>query len=393
MTIRAEAQKILPELIALRRELHGMPEIGLSLPRTQKRVLEALEPLDLEITLGISTTSITAVLRGGKPGPVVLLRGDMDGLPVTEETGLEFAARNGCMHACGHDLHTAGLVGAARLLAAHRDELCGSVIFMFQPGEEGYGGAKVMLDEGLLDAAGQRPVAAYAIHVGPGPLGEFRTRSGAMLAGSNNLYTTVYGRGGHGSAPQFALDPVPPLVDIAAALQSMVTRSFSVFDPIVLSITQLSAGQAINVIPDSASLGATVRTLSAESVARVARESQRVAEGIAAAYGCRAETVFDAIYPVTVNNSIETKRAFDILESLFGPDKMVELDGPSMGSEDFSFVLDEVPGCFLMLGCSPADQDSETVVYNHSPRIIFDDSVLGDQAAALATLARERLKA
>ncbi|MGO3678534.1 MAG: M20 metallopeptidase family protein, partial [Microbacteriaceae bacterium] len=198
MTLMAQAEAMLPELVALRRELHQNPEVGLDLPFTQKRVLEALEGLPLEITLGTETTSIVAVLRGAKPGPAVLLRGDMDGLPVEEQTGLDYASKNGNMHACGHDLHTAGLVGAAKLLAAKQDEIAGSVIFMFQPGEEGFNGASVMIKEGVLDAAGERPVAAYGLHVGPGPRGLLATLPGPMLAGSSELHVTVHGRGGHG---------------------------------------------------------------------------------------------------------------------------------------------------------------------------------------------------
>src|SRR5690606_25005369 len=292
MTLSAEAQDLLPDLVALRRRLHQVPEIGLDLPQTQAIVLEALEGLPLEITTGSATTSVVAVLRGGRPGPTVLLRGDMDGLPVTEATDLPYAATTGTMHACGHDLHTAGLVGAARLLSAHREELTGSVVFMFQPGEEGFGGAKVMLEEGLLDVSGDKPVAAYAIHVFPGTRGEFQYRGGPALGGSNVLQVTVTGRGGHGSQPHRAADPVAALVSIAGELQTMVTRRFSVFDPVVLTITQLTGGQAVNVIPETASLGATVRTLSHESVELMRQATKQLADGIAAAHGCTAEVVF-----------------------------------------------------------------------------------------------------
>lgn len=391
MKFAAEAESILPDLVALRRELHQIPEIGLELPQTKERVLKALEPLALELTLGTRTTSICAVLRGGKPGPVVLLRGDMDALPVREETGLVYASTNGFMHACGHDLHTAGLVGAARLLAAHRDELPGTVLFMFQPGEEGHGGAKVMLEEGLLDVAGDRPVAGFAIHVGPGEFGVFGTRAGTAMAGANELQVKVRGRGGHGSAPQRAVDPVPALVEIAGALQTRVTRAFSVFDPIVLTVTQLEAGEAINVIPDVARLGATVRTLSSESTEKVATEATRLAEGIAAAHGCTAEVEFAVKYPVTVNDQGETDRTVATLSATFGEERVQEQGEPAMGSEDFSFVLQEIPGTFIMLSCSPSDVDLATAAYNHSPRVLFDDAILGDQAAALATLAWERL--
>ncbi|WP_372984333.1 M20 family metallopeptidase [Microbacterium sp.] len=387
----ADAVAILPDLVALRRALHADPELGLDLPRTQQKVLDALEGLPLEITTGTRTTSVVAVLRGGRPGPAVLLRGDMDALPIEETTGLEFASTNGTMHACGHDLHTAGLVGAARLLSDRRDELHGSVIFMFQPGEEGHGGAKVMIEEGLLDAAGERPVAAYAIHVAPGPRGLFATRSGAVAAGSNQLFVTVDGRGGHGSQPHQTLDPVPAAAEIVLALQSFVTRRFDAFDPVVLSVTRLSTGEgAVNVIPEQVELAATVRNMSPASLATLQEGLPRVIEGVAAAHGLTADVRFDTMYPVTVNDPAETAETVDVLQGVFGEQRLVIMPTPMMGSEDFAFVLDEVPGTFIALMTSPPDADPSTIEWNHSPRVLFDDAVLGDQAAALASVAFAR---
>lgn len=391
MTLLADARSLQDDLVRLRRELHRHPEVGLDNPRTQQLVLEALEGLPLEITTGTGTTSVVAVLRGARPGPTVLLRGDTDGLPVTEATGLDFAATTGTMHACGHDLHTAGLVGAARLLSARRDELAGSVIFMFQPGEEGYGGAKVMLEEGLLEASGERPVAAYAIHVSPGPRGVFWHRPGPVLAGSNVLQITVHGRGGHGSQPHKAADPVAALLEIGTALQTMVTRRFDVGDPVVLSVTRLRAGEAVNVIPGTASLGATVRTLSDTNVEAVRTHATALAAGIASAHGCTAEVSLEVQYPVTVNDDAETAWVAEQLTDVFGAERVQERPTPLMGSEDFSYVLAQVPGTFFFLQCSPPEVDPDTAPYNHSPEVLFDDAVLGDQAAALAMLALRRL--
>lgn len=385
------ARALLPDLVTLRRRLHRDPEVGLHLPRTQALVLDALAGLGLEITTGSTCSSVTAVLRGGLPGPTVLLRADMDALPVAEATGLDYASVNGAMHACGHDLHTAGLVGAARLLADARDELPGTVVFMFQPGEEGDDGAAHMIAEGVLDVSGERAIAAYGAHVIPGPAGRFSTRAGTMMAGTADLRITMHGAGGHGSQPHTAADPVPAVAELVTALQVMVTRRFSVFDPVVVSVTQLRGGDAVNVIPDTASLGASVRTLSRESDERLRVEVARLAEGIAAAHGCRAEVVFEADYPVLVNDGVEAERAAAALTSTFGAERVVERNEPLMASEDFSRVLQEVPGAFVFLAASPPDIDPATAAWNHSAKVVFDDSVLGDLALALATLASDRL--
>ena len=391
MSLIDDARALSDDLVALRRNLHAQPEVGLDLPLTQARIVAELESLGLEITLGRGCTSVTAVLRGGRPGPAVLLRGDMDALPLAEDTGLPYAATNGAMHACGHDLHVTGLVGAARLLAARRDEIAGSVVFMFQPGEEGDGGAPIMIDEGVLDAAGERVVGAYGVHVATGEFGRFSLRPGPLMAGSNQLFVTVRGRGGHGSQPHTAVDPVPALLEIGLALQSMVTRRFSVFDPVVLTITQLNAGEALNVIPPTASLGATVRTLSEASIETLRTETRRIAEGVASAHGCTADVEFVVAYPVTINDADEAAFAREVVVDLFGEDRLEDLADPLMGSEDFSYVLNEVPGAFVFLGATPPERDWQTEPWNHSPHVVFDDAVLVEQAAFLAELALRRL--
>ncbi len=385
----AEAKEIAPDLVALRREIHADPELGNDLPRTQKRVLDALTGLPVEITLGKQLSSVTAVLRGGKPGPTVLLRGDMDALPVVEETGLPYAATNGNMHACGHDLHTAGLVGAVRLLSAHQDELPGTVAFMFQPGEEGPGGAKPMLEEGILTAAGSPVDAAFALHVLPGEQGVFECRPGPTMAGSNYLRVTFHGEGGHGSRPDAATDPVPPLVEFCQAVQVMITRRFSVFDPVVLSITALQGGEALNVIPSVASMGGTVRTLSHETTEKFPQYAKQLAESIAQAHNCTVDFDWEPLYPATVNAREEADLVHSTLTEVFGEKRIRVPDEPIMGSEDFAFVLQEVPGAYLMLQASPPEVDPTAAAYNHSPHVLFDDAVLADQAAALAHIAWE----
>ncbi|MEU6857291.1 M20 family metallopeptidase [Glycomyces sp. NPDC046736] len=393
MDFREEAATIAPELIALRRELHKIPEIGLDLPKTQAAVLAALDGLGLEITLGETSTSVTAVLRGGRPGPAVLLRGDMDALPVTEETGVEFTSEHvGTMHACGHDLHTTGLVGAAKLLAAHRDELPGDVVFMFQPGEEGHDGASHMIAEGVLDAAGERVVGAYGLHVISDmvPRGVFTTRPGPMMAASSGLFVNVIGKGGHGSRPHATLDPIPVAAEIVTALQNLITRRFSVFEPIVITVGTFHAGTRHNIIPDNAKFEATVRTFSEAALAQVEKESVKLAEDIATAHGLHAEVRFDREYPATINDADEAAFVADTVKDLFGEHRYTEMPEPVMGSEDFSRVLEAVPGSYMFYGATIAD-DPAVGASNHSPRAAFDDSVLADGAALLAELAVRRL--
>ncbi|MFD8704907.1 M20 family metallopeptidase [Kitasatospora sp. NPDC059648] len=384
-----------PGLVALRRELHQEPEIGLDLPRTQARLLSALDGLPLELTLGKGLSSVTAVLRGGRPGPKVLLRADMDALPVQETVRLPYASKiPGAMHACGHDLHMAALVGATRLLVERRAELAGDVVLMFQPGEEGAGGAQRMVDEGVLDAAGERVVAAYALHVAAAllPNGLVTARPGPMLAASDTLRVTLRGRGGHGSSPHSALDPVPAACEAVLALQSMVTRRIDAFDPVVLTVGMLSAGTAANVIPGEARFEATLRSFSPRSRELVHGEALRVVRGIAAAHGLEAVAEVEPGYPVTVNDPVEADFATGLAARLFGPERFVPMPQPIAGSEDFGVLAAAVPSAFLMLGAAPTDgRDPFTAAYNHSPDAEFEDNVLADGAALLAALALGRL--
>jgi amidohydrolase len=398
---RSMAEEISGELAELRRAIHREPEIGLSLPRTQQKVLAALYRLPLEVTTGRSLSSVTAVLRGGRPGAAaeaaqrcVLLRGDMDALPVAERTGLPYASQvAGAMHACGHDLHTAMLAGAARLLSARRAELSGDVIFMFQPAEENGGGAAVMISEGVLDAAGTRPVAAFGLHVTSSllPLGVCATRPGTLMAASDSLEVTIRGRGGHGSRPHAAADPIPAACEIVTALQTLATRRFDVFDPVVITVGSFHAGTASNVIPDEVVFAATVRSFSPGARAAVQEASLSVVRGIASAHGLSADAEFVDGYPVTVNNLGETTMAEQTVTEVLGGDRLIRMPDPLAGSEDFSYVLEEVPGSFLFLGACPPGADPATAPFNHSGEAVFDDAALSDGAALLAELALRRL--
>ncbi|WP_426997203.1 M20 metallopeptidase family protein [Pseudarthrobacter sp. N5] len=399
MTITADASELQDDIARFRHELHREPEIGLQLPRTQEKVLKALDGLPYEITLGRDTTSVTAVLRGGAghasaDKPVVLLRADMDGLPVQEKTGVDFISRiDGAMHACGHDLHTSMLAGAATLLAEHRHQLAGDVVLMFQPGEEGFDGASYMIREGVLDAAGRRVDAAYGMHVFSSlePHGRFCTKSGVMLSASDGLVVTVLGAGGHGSAPHSAKDPVTAAAEMVTALQVMVTRQFNMFDPVVLSVGVLHAGTKRNVIPETARIEATIRTFSEEARQKMMAAVPRLLRGIAAAHGLDVDVDYKQEYPLTITDADETHTAENVITGLFGESRLSRWATPMSGSEDFSRVLAEVPGTFIGLSAVPPGTDHITAAFNHSPYATFDDGVLADGAALYAELAISRL--
>ncbi|NWL33309.1 M20 metallopeptidase family protein [Paenarthrobacter nitroguajacolicus] len=401
MTIAADAKELQEDIVRLRHDLHREPEIGLQLPRTQEKVLQALDGLPYEITLGKETTSVTAVLRGGAAHasaekPVVLLRADMDGLPVQETTGVDYTSRvDGAMHACGHDLHTSMLAGAATLLAERRDQLAGDVILMFQPGEEGFDGASYMIKEGVLDAAGRRADTAYGMHVFSSlePHGQFVTKPGVMLSSSDGLVVTVLGAGGHGSAPYSAKDPVTAAAEMVTALQVMVTRQFNMFDPVVLTVGVLHAGTKRNVIPETARIEATIRTFSEESRRKMMEAVPRLLHGIAAAHGLEADVHYQEEYPLTINDENETTTAEKVIAGMFGESRHTRMATPLSGSEDFSRVLAEVPGTFVGLSAVAPGADHTTSPFNHSPYAMFDDCVLTDGAALYAELAVSRIAA
>jgi amidohydrolase len=390
-----DARALLPEMTELRRALHRQPEVGLRLPLTQRRVLAELDGLPLRVRTGTAVDSVVAVLDGGRPGRTVLLRGDMDALPMPEDTGLEFASTiPGVMHACGHDTHVAMLVGAARLLSARRDRFAGRVVFMFQPGEEGHFGARFMLEEGVLEPDGGEPVSgAYALHtVTDYASGTINIRpGGAQLASSNVLGITVRGEGAHASAPHEGLDPVPVACEIVLAIQAMVTRTFSVFDPVVVTVSQILAGTADNVIPEQARLVGTIRTLSESTRAAVRERLTRLAEGVAAAHGATAEVVIADGYPPTINDAAAAGLLRAVAAQLAGEDAAQFLDEPVMGAEDWSYVLQQVPGAMAFLGACPSGLEPGKAPGNHSNRVVFDEAAMPVGAATLAGSALRHL--
>ena len=398
-TYADDATAIAADMRELRHTLHRAPEIGLDLPRTQATVLEALSGLDLEISTGVGCSSVTAVLRGTADVPdtdrrTVLLRGDMDALPVHEELDLDFRSQtDGAMHACGHDLHTAMLAGAARLLAARRDELPGDVVLMFQPGEEGFDGAGVMIAEGVLEAAGRRPDAAWALHVmsGLAPQGAVASRPGPIMAASNELHVTVRGAGGHGSAPHRAKDPVPVACEMVTALQTLVSRTTSPFDPAVLTVGQFHAGTKANIIPAEAAFQATVRCFDEGVLEGLERDTVRLCEGIAHAHGVEVDAVFRRQYPVTVNDAGAVAVAEEVVGRALAGNRWLPMPDPITGSEDFSRVIAAVPGAMLFLGACLDGLAFEDAPDNHSALAAFDDAVLPDGAVLYAELATRTL--
>lgn len=397
--VREHAAGFLNRAREVRRDLHRWPEIGLDLPKTRERVLTELEGLPLDITLHKTTSGIAALLTGDKPGPTVMLRGDMDALPMPEDTGLDFASKvDNCMHACGHDTHVAMLAGAARMLSERKASLPGRVLFMFQPGEEGYGGAEFMLDEGLLDVPKLKdgtasPItAAYAIHITSSmPSGLVGTRGGPIMASSDRLEIEITGKGGHASEPFRTLDPVPVAAEIVQALQSLVTRRIDIFDPTVITITKLISGTAYNVIPEKARLEGTIRALSAKTRSKVHDGIRRVAEGIAAAHDMTAEVTIELGYPVTVNDGPSADFALDIATSICGEGRTTKMPNPVMGAEDFSYVLEKLPGAMLFLGGTPSGMDPMKAPPNHSNRVDFDEDAMITGMALYTAMAMRTL--
>ena len=393
---RAIAERLAPDLRALRRELHQRPRARPRQPVDPDPHPEALAGLDLEITLGADLTSVVAVLRGeGWPDLaerlVVPLRGDMDGLPVSEVTDPWALDRARC-HARVRSTSTSPASSEPQILHEVRHELAGDVIFMFQPGEEGPGGRRSWCGRACSTWRGSRADAAYAIHViaAEGAARCLVRTAGADDGGRRRGHDHRDRPGRHGSAPHRALDPVPVACEIVLALQTMVTRRFSAFEPIVITIGRITARHQCNIIADTAEIYATVRTFSDRARDLALAEITRVADGVTAAHGLTAEIVQDHGYPLTSNDPAEFAFARDTVIDLFGAQRWTAMKDPEAGSEDMSFVLREVPGAHLYVSATPPGVDPATVDDNHSPRATFDDAVVPDMALALAELALRR---
>jgi hippurate hydrolase len=384
-----EAKAQQNDLVKVRRELHQIPEFGLDLPKTLAVVLREVGDLG-EVTLGKDMTAASILIRGAKPGPTVLLRADMDALAVNEDTGLDFASTNGYMHACGHDLHIAMGIGAARLVAKNKDELNGNVIMFFQPGEEGHDGAGVMLSQNMHMVSGEKPVAAYGLHVfSQGESGVFASKKDTMMASAGDMFVTIKGRGGHGSMPWNAKDPITGMIEILSSLQSYIAKNFDALDPIVVNVGWIKAGndQTTNIVPEEVSFGATVRSFSKKGFDDTRSLLPNFIKKMAEAMGLSAEVEFSPSTKVLINDHAAIDRVERVTRDMFGQDRYQTMPQPIPGGEDFASIVEEIPGAFVFLGASYPNTPPQDREANHSNKAKYDDAVLADGAALLAALA------
>jgi hippurate hydrolase len=383
--LQQEIEKSFGErIVALRRDIHREPELGFDTEKTAEKVLAALEGLPLDVATGIAENGIVATLDGEGDGPTVALRADMDALPILEDTGLPFSSETeGKMHACGHDGHTSILVGAAHALSGMRDRLGGTVKFIFQPAEEGGGGGKVMVDEGIADDVS----SIFAVHLWPGlPFGKVATKAGPIMAAADAFEMEVKATGAHGAMPHFGSDAISIAAQVVTVLQTIVSREVDPVEPAVLTVGEIGAGTAFNVIPDRAHLGGTVRTLNADLRQNMPRRMEELARGIAKGMRGDIDLDYTFSYPVTVNDEAAANLALGVAEDLFGGESVLELPSPSMGAEDFSYFLESVPGAFIWLGIG---EDASGL---HTPKFAFDEEILPRGSALLAALAIEALQ-
>lgn len=371
------------KIVALRRDIHREPELMFDTVKTAGKVLAALDGLPLEIQTGVAENGIVATLEGGGEGPAIGLRADMDALPIREETGLPFASEtDGRMHACGHDGHTSMLVGAAHALSGMKDRLNGTVKFIFQPAEEGGGGGKVMVEEGAAEGV----ASIFALHLWPGlPFGTVASKGGPIMAAADAFEMRIKGSGGHGAMPHLTTDAVAIAAQVVTALQTVVSREVDPVEPAVLTVGKIHAGNVFNVIPETAQLGGTVRTLNAALRQRMPERIEELARGVARGMRGDAELEYQFSYPITSNDEEAAKHALAVAETLFGKESVLELPNPSMGAEDFSFFLEKIPGAFIWLGVG------EDVSGLHTPTFAFDEEILPRGSALLAALALDTL--
>lgn len=387
MNIRASLSNAIPELVAIRRDLHAHPELGLEEVRTSEVIARHLESYGYKVTRGLAKTGLVATLSNGTSRKSIGIRADIDALPILEETGLPYASKTpGLMHACGHDGHTAMLLGAARTIA-DRKNFDGTVHLIFQPAEENFGGAKIMVEERLFD---RFPCdAVFALHNEPGlPFGQFAFREGPIMAAVDEARITVNGRGGHGAEPQETADPIVAGASIVMALQTIVSRNIHPLDPTVVTVGSFHSGSASNIIPERAEIVVGIRSFDPLVRDELERRIRLIAERQAESYEMSATVDYRRSYDATINHKAETELLRDLAIRFAGADKVVDLPRPFMGSEDFAYMLKERPGSYFFLGAKVSDQDRPL----HHPGFNFNDDLLPIGAAFWTELAESYLK-
>ncbi len=387
----SEAKELFPYTQRLRRDFHAHPELGFEEVRTAGIVADELKQLGIEVSTGIAKTGVVGIIEGSSPGPIVLLRFDMDALPITEETGAEYASQTpGVMHACGHDGHTAVGLSVAQVLHKHQDKWAGTVKLVFQPAEEGLGGALQMVKEGVLE--NPRPDFSLGMHVwNDRPLGQIAATSGPMMAAAELFKIKITGKGAHGASPHLGIDPIVAAAQIVTALQSIVARNVDPLETAVVSVTAINGGTAFNVIPPAVELKGTIRTYLPEVREMVIRRTEEIIRGVAESMGCTAELSMESVTPAVINDAhladVVNQTRMEVLP------ETEDISGlRTMGSEDMAFLMDDIPGCYIFVGSMNADKD---LVYgHHHPKFDFDEQALINgvalvSASAVAVLNRE----
>jgi amidohydrolase len=387
--IMDEVKNLFEYTKALRRDFHQHPELGFQEFRTAAIVADELEKLDLDrIDTNVAKTGVVGILKGGQPGPVVLLRFDMDALPIQEQTGAEYASTNeGVMHACGHDAHTAIGLTVAKILSRRRDSLSGTVKFVFQPAEEGQGGAELMVKEGVLE--NPRPDYCFGVHVwNDMEVGKFGITEGPVMAGAGIFKVIISGKGGHGAAPHKSIDPILAASHVVTALQSITSRSVAPLDSAVVTIGSIHGGTAFNIIPPEVELQGTIRMFTKEVSDLVLERLEMISNGVAEAMGCKAEVEILPVTPAVVNDRDLAKQAQATANRLF-PDAEIKGDVQTMGSEDFAYMMEEIPGCYIFVGSANAEKGLDAM--HHHPRFDIDETSLENAVGLVASLALEYL--
>jgi amidohydrolase len=379
-----QAQSNREQLIAWRRDFHQHPELAFAEHRSAKIIAETLEEMGLSVQTAIAETGVVGTLKGGRPGPTLLIRFDMDALPIVEETGAAYASRQeGVMHACGHDGHMAIGLGVAQILSSKYQELPGTIVFIFQPAEEGQGGAERMIAEGILDDLGAS--RSLGLHIwNEKPLHWLGIAPGPVMAGSERFDIMIHGRGGHGALPHLARDPILAASQLITACQSITSRSLDPLESGVVSFTVVQAGETWNVIPSSVRLEGTIRTFSEASRLIIIERMKDISIGICSAAGCQVELEFERITPPLVNETETTALAAEVAQQLF-PEFEIDREHRVMGSEDMAFFMQEVPGCYLFIGSSNSARNLDAP--HHNPLFDFDEKVLPIAAGLVAAVA------